>query len=232
MVHVNNLIESGERQTFTRQDCPSQALQDQVQGIMRDTPLQRGTGRASETATIDLSPPIYGSNCDGTARAHKQPSAAEKNFVPDMTYSTPKSREFQQKMHEQRDKPIMVDGAGKYEVKPGDTLSTIVERCLKIDGGKPTQAEIQKGVKELEQLNGDQLGNRHLLRPGMKLKLSSGPEDMECKANGAAQGSYPADAQVTTSPDAAERNFGNLDSADKGFEMKIRPSNTDALNGF
>jgi len=211
VVHVNNLVESGERQSFTRPDAPSQDLSGHVQQMMRDMPHSKSSGRSAEPPSIDLSPTIYGSNCDGTAKAHKQLTPAERNFTPDMTYGGANGREFQQKMNEQRAKPIELNGDGKYEVKPGDTLSTLAERSLKIDGHKPSQAEIQKRTKELEELNGDQLGNRHLLKPGMKLKLAPGQEDLECKQNGPAYGSYPAEG----GQDSGKQNGAGAGSADR-----------------
>jgi hypothetical protein len=177
MVHVYNLTDSSEGSQFTKPDVPSSSLQNHIQGLMRDIPLKPHTSNRSEPGHLDFSGPSIYQSCDGTARAHKPLTRAEQNFTPDMSYSGAQGREFLNKMNEQRHKPIELNNDGKYEVRPGDTLATIAERTLKQDGHKPTQAEIQSRSKELEQLNGNQIGNRHLLKPGMQLKLAPTADD-------------------------------------------------------
>ncbi|MBS2010260.1 MAG: LysM peptidoglycan-binding domain-containing protein [Cyanobacteria bacterium SZAS TMP-1] len=140
-------------------------------------PMQPHPRGGSEPGHLDFTgPSIYG-NCDSGPRARKPMTDAERSFTPDMSYSGARGREFLHKMNEQRQKPLELNSDGNYEVKPGDTLATIAERTLRKDGHAPSQAEIQSRTKELERLNGDQIGNRHLLKPGMQLKLTPGADD-------------------------------------------------------
>ncbi|MBS1999540.1 MAG: LysM peptidoglycan-binding domain-containing protein [Cyanobacteria bacterium SZAS LIN-2] len=177
MVRVNNLDETSERSQLTRPDVFSPQFQEQFQGLVRVTPILPHPRRGSEPGHLDFTgPSIYG-NCDSGHRMHRPMTDAERNFTPDLTYSGVRAREFLDKMNEQRHKPVELNSDGKYEVKPGDTLATIAERTLRKDGHSPSQAEIQARTKELERLNGDQIGNRHLLKPGMHLRLTPGADD-------------------------------------------------------
>lgn len=175
MVRVNNL-ESVESKSITNQKPENGAGAASEAMTLMDRTQLTATKRAAEPDQLSFNASIYDCNRPGAKHVI---TPGERDFRPDPSLSSRGAREWQDKHREQSQKPMEVNKDGKYEVKPGDSFASIAKRDLKKDGKEPSQADIDKRSKELQELNKDSTSNGHYLKPGMQLRLK--PEEGECK---------------------------------------------------
>ncbi len=97
------------------------------------------------------------------------------NWKPDVERKSESARQWDKDAHKQDQLPIELNKEGKYEVKPGDSLSGIAERELKQQGKGTSQKEINKMVDEIVQANKEKFPdldcNKNLIRTGMELTI-------------------------------------------------------------
>lgn len=175
MVRVNQM-ESAESKSITNQKPESGAGAASEAMKLMDKPQLPSAIKRAEPDQLSFNASIY--DCHRPGAKHVI-TPGERDFRPDPTLSSKGAREWQDKHREQSQKPMEVNKDGKYEVKPGDSFASIAKRDLKKDGKEPSQADIDKRSKELQDLNKDSTSNGHYLKPGMQLRMK--PEEGECK---------------------------------------------------
>lgn len=180
MVRVNNM-ESVESRSITSHK-PENGASAEALKLMEKTQLPN-TGKREEPSQLVFSEEIY--VCNRPGKSHVI-TPGERDFRPDPTLSSRSAREWQEKHKEQSQKPMELNKDGQYEVKPGDSFASIAKRDLKKDGKEPSQAEIDKRSKELQEINKDSTSNGHYLKPGMTLRMKL-DGDKDCKLVGGSQ---------------------------------------------
>lgn len=230
MVHVNNL-ESTERSSIVS-PLPDVRVGQEVQKLMREATPERGA-RAVEPAHLDFGD-IYKATCLTEKPSAKVLTPSEKDFKPDTSYSTRGSREWLQKHNEQSQKPMELNESGKYAVKPGDSLGSIAERSLKLEGKNCSPADVQKRIKELEDINKDQFGNRDLIKPGMVLKIKPEPEDVSCVRTIPPRYSFEFEMQTPeVDPAPPIAGFGDaIENPKKSESKESCPESTNPFEGL
>ncbi len=139
------------------------------------------TDRASSAYTAPGNSGIMREVQSQTLPAFPRPDGACKldnpcsTFKPDYSGKSDSARAWNKEAKQQKGQGVEVGPDGKYEAKQGDSLWGIAERLIKKEGGKSSQSEVQKRVKELVEANKENLPgldcNPHLLKRGSKLNL-------------------------------------------------------------
>lgn len=198
MVRVNN-VESVESKSITSHKPENGGASAEAMKLMDKAQLP-SAGKRSEPDQIVFNSSIY--DCQRPGNKHVI-TPGERDFRPDPTLSSRGAREWQEKHKEQSKKPMELNKDGKYEVQPGDSFSSIAKRDLKRDGKEPSQADIEKRSKELQELNKDSTSNGHYLKPGMTLRMK--PDEAECKRKPEAGGDQDKTPGTTSESPAVRR---------------------------
>lgn len=187
-----------------------------INGIMREVQSQ----------TLPLAP-----RPDGSCRVENPCSP----FKPDYSGNSDSARAWNKEAKQQKGKEIEVGPDGKYEVKQGDSLWGIAERSLKKEGGKASQAEVQKRVKELVEANKEQYPgldcNPNLLKRGSKLIVPGQAEKPADKAEPKADTKADPKADTKVAPEVNRTNKADVPKVEVPAGKPSGPNQGDSSDG-